>query len=151
MIAKLSGVVWEILPASARRFLVRATQANFTVSAAAVITNSNGEVLLLDHVLRKRSGWSLPGGFIDRGEQPEAGIRREVREETGIVLHSLRLLDVRTINSHIEILFASETDDLARVESLEIRAAKWFNGQSLPAGLPPGQKSVIKKVLSGDV
>ena len=84
MIRERIGFAWKILPPWLRLKIIRTTQQKFTVSAAAIITNDNGEVLLLNHVLRPFSGWGLPGGFLGAGEQPEEAIRREIREETGI-------------------------------------------------------------------
>jgi hypothetical protein len=64
------GIVWKALPPWLRLKIIRTTQQKFTVSAAAVIVNAEGKVLLLNHLLRPFSGWGLPGGFLTSAEQP---------------------------------------------------------------------------------
>lgn len=62
-------------------------------SAVAVIIESEGKILF---GIRKnepgRGMLDLPGGFADPGESAEECARREVREETGVDLTSLRYL-----------------------------------------------------------
>jgi ADP-ribose pyrophosphatase YjhB (NUDIX family) len=77
---KIVGRIWRKLPASVRMKIVRVTQKKFTASVAAIVQNEKGEVLLLDHVLRPASGWGIPGGFLDFGEQPIDAVKRELRE-----------------------------------------------------------------------
>jgi len=55
----------------------------------------DGERVLLTQL--DRSGrWTLPGGGIDLGEQPEVSLAREAYEETGLTLHDVRLAGVST-------------------------------------------------------
>jgi 8-oxo-dGTP diphosphatase len=60
--------------------------------AAAVIVR-NGRVLMV-HERSRRSGggewWTLPGGGIEPGETTEEALRREVFEETGLVVSAAR-------------------------------------------------------------
>jgi len=151
MITELSGIIWKILPWNARKKIVRLTQSKFTVSAAAVITNEKNEILLLNHVLRPYSSWGLPGGFINHGEQPEDGIRREIREETGIELESVRLFRVRIVTTHIEILFAAKGVGIPEIKSGEITGLGWFTLETLPENTSGEQKIIIEKVLNGEV
>jgi 8-oxo-dGTP diphosphatase len=56
--------------------------ARFVVGAAGVIRDAAGRVLL---IRTKRSGWELPGGRVERGEDLVTALVREIREETGCV------------------------------------------------------------------
>ena len=92
MLRKIIGQVWGRIPYFARLRVIRATQAKFTVSVAAIIINERDEILLLNHVLRPVFGWGVPGGFVEAGEQPETAVRREIREETGLEITALEIL-----------------------------------------------------------
>lgn len=151
MLRKAIGDAWKILPWRVRAKLVRLTQPKFTVSAAAVIVNKEREVLLLDHVLRPFSGWGLPGGFLQQGEQPEEGIRREIREEIGIELDELAIYRIRTIGSHIEMIFSARASGEPEVKSREINGLGWFSSASMPVKLSITQRNIIDKVLEHTV
>lgn len=53
------------------------------VAAYAVITDADGRVLLAHWNEGRHAAWTLPGGGLDAGEDPEHAVRREIREETG--------------------------------------------------------------------
>lgn len=57
---------------------------NFTVDPVVISSGDEPKILL---VQRHDNGkWALPGGFIDPGEEPSEAGRREVQEETHLVL-----------------------------------------------------------------
>ena len=53
------------------------------VAAYAVITDADGRVLLAHWNEGRHAAWTLPGGGLEGGEDPEHAVRREVHEETG--------------------------------------------------------------------
>ena len=147
MLNKIVGTIWKNLTPYLRLKIVRATQQKFTVSVAAIIINENEEILLLDHIFRSSLSWGIPGGFVNRGEQPEDALKRELREETGLELHDIKLFRVRTINRHIEILFRAQATGKAEVKSREIKALAWFKIDKIPEQMNEEQKSVVKNIL----
>jgi 8-oxo-dGTP diphosphatase len=148
MLKERIGFAWKILPPWVRLRIIRATQHKFTVSAAAIVTDGDGKVLLLNHVLRPSSGWGLPGGFVEKGEQPEAAIRRELREETGIDLDDPKMFRVRTLGPHIEMLFVARALGEASIKSREITDLGWFDIESMPEEMNQGQKGLIREVFA---
>ncbi|MFJ6694913.1 NUDIX hydrolase [Streptomyces sp. NPDC091272] len=58
--------------------------------SSVVVTDDRGRVLLLARA--DTGGWGLPGGLMDPGESFEETARREVLEETGLVVGELDLL-----------------------------------------------------------
>jgi ADP-ribose pyrophosphatase YjhB (NUDIX family) len=63
--------------------------------AAGVIVERDGEVLLVRRRLNPRRGlWSFPAGFVDFDETPAEAAVRECREETGLEVEIVDLLDV---------------------------------------------------------
>lgn len=147
MLKRAIKKIWSILPQSVRAGVVRSTQSKFTVSAAAVIVNEHGEVLLLNHVLRPDSGWGFPGGFIDHGEQADAAIRREIREEVGIELENVKVIRIRTFKTHIEVLFSATPIGEPSVCSPEIIELGWFKPDAVPEEMSGSQKATILEVL----
>lgn len=54
---------------------------NHFVSCAALVTNEDGKILLVNSPWR---GWEYPGGLIEPGETFQECLHREVREEAGV-------------------------------------------------------------------
>jgi len=70
-------------------------QGRIVIGVAAVIWNGDGRVLLIRRAKAPRKGeWSLPGGKVEFGESLHAAVLREVREETGLEVEILGLVDV---------------------------------------------------------
>ena len=64
-------------------------------SAPAVqgVLERDGRVLLAKRAIEPRLGhWDLPGGFLEEGEEPLDGLRREFREETGLEVEPVEWL-----------------------------------------------------------
>jgi len=53
------------------------------VAAYGIIIDSDDRMLLAHWIEGRRAAWTLPGGGLESGEDPEQAVRREVHEETG--------------------------------------------------------------------
>lgn len=153
MLKDLIGGIWRRVPRVLRRMTMRVTHSRFTVTAAAIVVDEQRRVLILKHRFRPGTGWGLPGGFIEAGEQPDEGVRRELREEVGLELAGVELVTTRTFKKprQIEIVFRCRPQGNVSPQSIEIRKASWFSIDALPEGLPVDQRRLIKDVLNDGV
>jgi ADP-ribose pyrophosphatase YjhB (NUDIX family) len=146
MVNDLLGAIWRRTPKTLRRWTVRLSHPRFAVTAGAVVTDARGRVLLLKHRFRPGTGWGMPGGFIKAGEQPEEGLRRELREEVGLEVEKVKLFTTRAFKRpmQVEIVFTAQAIGVANQLSFEIQQAAWFSLDELPGELPIDQAQLIK-------
>ena len=150
MLKDLLGAIWRRAPKALRRWTVRFSHPRIAVTAGAILTDGHGRVLLLKHRFRPGSGWGLPGGFIEHGEQPEEGLRRELREEIGLEVERLKLFTVRAFKrpKQVEIVFMGQAVGNPDELSFEIQEAAWFLPGEFPPELPRDQYDLIKRALN---
>ncbi len=76
----------------------RKTQREFPqtplVAVGAVIVEGDRVLLVRRGSEPLKGGWTLPGGVLEVGETLAAGVAREVREETGLEVEPLELVEV---------------------------------------------------------
>lgn len=69
--------------------------ASSKATACALCVDERGRVLLARRANEPfKDRWDLPGGFLEEGEHPLDGVRRELREETGLEVAPLTFLGV---------------------------------------------------------
>jgi ADP-ribose pyrophosphatase YjhB (NUDIX family) len=111
-------------------------------AASAIVVDEEGRVLLARRKFEPDAGlWDTPGGFLEEGEEPLAGLRRELREETGLEVEPRRFLGAY-MDTYGEGPEAGSVLNLvweASIVSGEMRAAddvsevRWFAPDELPA------------------
>ena len=126
---------------------MRLAHTRFTVTAGAVIFNDKREVLLLKHRFRAGSGWGLPGGFMEKGEQPIDALRRELREEIGLEVDDVEVFAARSFKKpkQVEVLFRARANAQVKSQTVEVERAGWFAIDALPQGLPRDQRVYIER------
>jgi 8-oxo-dGTP diphosphatase len=150
MFQKLIGLLWRFLPAQLRRWSMRATHPRFTVTAGAIVFSDDGKVLLLKHRFRAGSGWGLPGGFLETGEQPLDGLRRELREEIALEVKDVEIFAARSFRKprQVEVLFRCRANGKVQPRTMEVERAEWFSLHALPEGLPKDQRRFVERAAS---
>lgn len=140
--AGLRKVVWRLLGPR-------------TIGVRALVVDGNGRILLVRHTYGPQA-WHLPGGGVKRRESLEEAVRREVHEETGIVVRrSLRLLGTYSNlqngkSDHISV-FVVEHWDREESDAAEIAEDGWFDPDQLPDGTTPGTRRRVQEFLDGTV
>ncbi len=89
---------------------MRTEQVELTVLC---LIHTGDSYLLQDRVKKEWKGYTLPGGHIEPGESVVDAVVREMKEETGLTIKSLRLCGVKQfpIEGGRYLVFLFETDE----------------------------------------
>jgi 8-oxo-dGTP pyrophosphatase MutT (NUDIX family) len=96
-----------------------------SVSVAAVITDDQGRALLIQR--RDNHRWEAPGGVLELAESIHDGLRREVREETGLDVEPAALTGVyKNMNlGVVNLVFRCTVLGGRLTENDEVVAFRW--------------------------
>lgn len=65
------------------------------VGVGGIVIDARGHVLLVKRGNEPRKGhWSIPGGLLELGEPLVEGVKREILEETGLIVEPQEIVDV---------------------------------------------------------
>jgi ADP-ribose pyrophosphatase YjhB (NUDIX family) len=119
--------------------------------ATAVIVERAGAVLLGRRVHEPGRGrWSLPAGFVDRGEVVEAAAAREAREELGVEVVIGRLVGLYSQTGD-PVVLAVYTATVRAGEPApgdDLDALGYFSPEALPELAFPHDRQIIADYLS---
>jgi len=128
-------------------------------AAAGVVLDAAWRVLLIRRALEPfRGAWALPAGYQEADEEPGDTVVREVREETGLSVAVVRLLDLIHVcedarkPANVAVFQCRPLDGALRPGHDALEAA-WFELGALPAdlGFDNGARILRRLLPEGDL
>jgi 8-oxo-dGTP diphosphatase len=144
--------IWRDVPFPGwmRQLFLRILNPSFMVGAMALIQDEQGRILVLEHTYRRQVPWGLPGGWLKHAESPEAGLAREVFEETGLRVRVDTLLAADFWGSgQMDMLFRCTVQSGTYRSSDETVSHRWVPPHQLPELLPNQLALLYKAKLFG--
>lgn len=128
--------------------LYRLGRPRFSAGVTGVVFNAAGEVLLVEHAFHGSNPWGLPGGWVDRAEQLDEAIVRELQEELQLTVQAENVVHTQLSKGwryHIHITFLCTPQGDVGELSPELLAFRWLPIEDLPDKMPSFQRQAILK------
>ena len=123
--------------------------ANSAPTASALVLDDAGRVLLARRAHEPDAGlWDVPGGFLEEAEDPLAGLRRELLEETGVEIVVGRFVGAFTDTygdgpdaaAVLNLLWEAKVAGGEPAPADDVSELRWFS----PAALPPDRELAFR-------
>lgn len=133
------------------RLGLRAFSKTTDTKRARVLIHRNGQILLVRDIFSKDT-WSMPGGGVNKGEEPIKAASREVLEEVGVYITPDEMNFLGELarysaqdQTYTAVLYSREAESelKLKVQKWEIVEAKWFDIEALP----PKRTSSVDRAL----
>jgi NAD+ diphosphatase len=113
---------------------------NSKPTASAFITNQKGQILLVKRAIQPKLGWwDMPGGFLEEGEDPVTGVKREIKEELDVRLKNIQLLGIymdsyaHCFNVHtLNIIYTAQIQSGTIKAMDDVGDTHWFDTDDIP-------------------
>ncbi len=117
---------------------------SFTIGVFGIIFDKQNKVLLCHR--RDYDIWDCPGGGLKIGESPLEGIKREVKEETGLDMGISKLIGIYDKSSENDIVFSFICNIVGGEITLNDEADKieYFSINNLPHNISPNHLERIR-------
>jgi ADP-ribose pyrophosphatase YjhB (NUDIX family) len=115
--------------------------ANSAPCISALVEDEAGRVLLARRAVEPYLGlWDPPGGFLEEGEHPEDGLRRELLEETGVQCEPVRFVgawmdvygDAPEAAATLNLYWSARVVAGEPVAADDVAELRWFAPDQLP-------------------
>ena len=113
------------------------TTPKHSVSVAGIVVRDDGRVLV---IRRDDNGhWEAPGGVLELDESFEAGVRREVLEETGLTVTVERLTGVYKNLTHgiVALVYRCRPAGGEPQTTEEAREIRWMTTEEVQSAMTP--------------
>jgi ADP-ribose pyrophosphatase YjhB (NUDIX family) len=116
--------------------------ANSAPTASALVEDERGRVLLSLRAVEPYVGkWDIPGGYLEEGEHPLDGLRRELWEETSLEIEPGELMgiwmdwygDGPEANATLNIYWTARITRGEPVAADDVAELRWFAPDELPS------------------
>ena len=121
-----------------------------------ILITQNGKLLMGKRIgAHGKGSYGTCGGHLEYGETPEECIRREVLEETGLRVKSLKFLCVSNIldydKHYVDITFLGEVykGEPKVLEPNKVERWEWYSFDRLPTPIFKAVKLAIKSYKAG--
>jgi ADP-ribose pyrophosphatase YjhB (NUDIX family) len=122
------------------------------VGAVGAVFDTEGRVLLVEHVFRTDFPWGLPGGWVDRGEDPRRAVAREIGEELGLSVHvgplllseQIGMAERSTHPRHLGLAYGCRLLGGREKTTSEVVSLEWCRPAELGHELAPFQRKAVQ-------
>jgi ADP-ribose pyrophosphatase YjhB (NUDIX family) len=128
------------------------------VPAVVAVIMKRGRLLLARRARPPYAGtWDAPGGFLEAGETPEQGLRRELREEIGVGVQRARFLGFATDRygprgfAVLAAAYRVTPTSFAMRAQDDVSEVRWFEATAIPWQeiAFPGLRRLLRRALGG--
>ena len=126
---------------------------NRGISVDALVIQNNKILLMKRGVEPDKGKWGTPGGYVGWNESADAAVKRELKEETGLIAKKITFFKVysspiRHPKQVITILYKIDVENTQIKYGDDAIDAKWFTVDKLPSPLAFDHEKNIREALA---